>query len=617
MKMVPDFLFMSIIVIIITLSSVPVFKSWSKLNFDNDFFQYASRHEAIRKSLIEYHTFPMRSHWLGGGFPTLGDPEDPTLNPLVLLTILFNPIIGLKLIVFFSLLIGGLATYVFTRCILGYTEWGSLFSALVFGLSLFVPLRVQDGNPNEVYATFLPLCLLLIGLACRGHKFPIIVLPIVFYTMLSDGKLNCFMGMFYVGLVCLFNLVPRFGVFPKDKLIDRIDARPLKVFILAISITFFVGMVRILPAVEHINEKGGLGNIDLFFYTETYNFFGYTFERLWQETIGWKGRQGLVTVGWLPVLLFVVATFVFWRKSLPWGVVLVLFAWLALANNVSVDLFELLWHLPIFNAVRQPIKYFSFQIVFTIAVASGQFFVLLKRLSPRWLEHVIALILIILGIVFLYPRIEKIQSETYNLVCPQSTQLESGFFNIKGWGLKRNRKEPPFAITYFNLLRNIGTIDWYTGVPLAENAIPKYYVDTDNNYLPNPEYRGEAFLLGTDNSVSSEFRPNSISVQVELEKPDILVINQNYHSGWHTDYGKLFNKNGLIALRLDRLGAYQISLRYYSHSFYLGLVITVLSLVVLGWICLAYRRAHLHNWISHPWLFVRCTSRMVFWLIEK
>ena len=126
------------------------------------------------------------------------------------------------------------------------------------------------------------------------------------------------MGMFYVGLVCLFNLVPRFGVFPKDKLIDRIDARPLKVFILVISITFFVGMVRILPAVEHINEKGGLGNIDLFFYTETYNFFGYTFERLWQETIGWKGRQGLVTVGWLPVLLFVASTFVFWRK-VPWA----------------------------------------------------------------------------------------------------------------------------------------------------------------------------------------------------------------------------------------------------------------------------------------------------------
>ena len=364
-------------------------------------------------------------------FPTLGDPEDPTLNPLVLITILFDPIIGFKLIVFFALLVGGLATYVFARCILGYTQWGSLFSALVFGLSLFVPLRVQDGNPNEVYATFLPLCLLLIGLACRGYKLSIIILPIVFYTMLSDGKLNCFMGMFYVGLVCLLNLIPGFGIFPKSKSVDRIDTQPIKVFLLAIGITFFVGMVRILPAVEHINEKGGLGNIDLFCYTETYNFSGYTFERLWQETIGWKGKQGLVTVGWLPVLLFVIVTFVFWRKSLLWGIVLILFGWLALANNISIDLFELLRHLPIFNAVRQPIKYFSFQIVFTIAIASGQFFVLLRRLHPRWSEHLIAVILITLGIGFLYPRVAKIQSETYNFVRPQLTQSKSGFFNVK------------------------------------------------------------------------------------------------------------------------------------------------------------------------------------------
>ena len=308
---------------------------------------------------------------------------------------------------------------------------GITFFGIGFWLKFIRSVRVQDGNPNEVYAAFLPLCLLLIGLACRGYKLSIIILPIVFYTVLSDGKLNCFMGMFYVGLVCLLNLIPGFGIFPKSKSVDRIDTQPIKVFLLAIGITFFVGMVRILPAVEHINEKGGLGNIDLFFYTETYNFSGYIFERLWQETIGWKGKQGLVTVGWLPVLLFVIVTFVFWRKSLLWGIVLILFVWLVLANNISIDLFELLWHLPIFNAVQQPIKYFSFQIVFTIAIASGQFFVLLRRLHPRWSEHLIAVILITLGIGFLYPRVAKIQSETYNFVRPQLTQSKSGFFNVK------------------------------------------------------------------------------------------------------------------------------------------------------------------------------------------
>ena len=617
MKITPDFLAVITIVIIITLSSVPVFKSRSKLNFDVDFFQYASRHEAIRKSLIEYQTFPMRSHWLGGGFPTLGDPEDPTLNPLVLITILFNPIIGLKLIVFFALLIGGVATYALARCVLGYTKWGALFSALIFSLSLFVPLRVQDGNPNEVYAAFLPLCVLLIGLACRGYKLSIVILPVVFYTMLSDGKLNCFMGMFYIGVICLLSLIPRAGIFAGNKSVDQVDAQPLKVFLLAISITFLVGMVRILPAIEHINDKGGLGNIDLFFYAETYSFSGYEFERLWQETIGWKGRQGLVTIGWLPVLLFVIAMFVFWRKSLPWVIVLVLFGWLALANNISLDLFEILWRLPIFNAVRQPIKYFSFQIVFTISIASGQCFVLLKRFHPQWLEHVISVILIILGVGFLYPKMIKIQRETYNFAHSQLSQSKAGFFNVKGWDLKRNRKEPSLAVTYSNLLRNIGTIDWYTGVPLEENAVPKYFVDADNNYLLNPDYRGEAFLLGSDNNVSSEFRPNSISIAVDLKKPDILIINQNYHSDWYTDQGELFNKNGLIALRLDQTGVYQIHLRYYSRSFYLGLVITVFSVAILGWVCFVYRTALLHNWVSHRSPLLRYSSRMVLWLIER
>ena len=149
MRMIPDFLSISIIVIIITLSSVPVFKSWSKLNFDVDFLQYASRHETIRKSLIEYHTFPTRSHWLGGGFPTLGDPEDPTLNPLVLITILFDPIIGLKLIVFFALLIGGLATYCFCTLHPRIYTVGITFFGIGFWLKFICSIASPRWKPQR------------------------------------------------------------------------------------------------------------------------------------------------------------------------------------------------------------------------------------------------------------------------------------------------------------------------------------------------------------------------------------------------------------------------------------------------------------------------------------
>ena len=108
-----------------------------------------------------------------------------------------------------------------------------------------------------------------------------------------------------------------------------------------------------------------------------------------------------------------------------------------------------------------------------------------------------------------------------------------------------------------------------------------------------------------------------ISIAVDLKKPDILIINQNYHSDWYTDQGELFNKNGLIALRLDQTGVYQIHLRYYSRSFYLGLVITVFSVAILGWVCFVYRTALLHNWVSHRSPLLRYSSRMVLWLIER
>ncbi len=189
-----DLLAYAILSLVMTLASIAPLTSGSWLNFNSDFFLYASRHEAVRKSILEYHQFPLRSHWFGGGYPTLGDPEDPSLNPLVLISILFGSVMGLKIIVFLALLVGSLSTYALARSILGYTWWGSLFAGLIFGTSLFVPLRIQDGSPNEVYAAFLPLCLLLIGWACRGRRTALLILPFAFYIMLSDGKLTLTQG---------------------------------------------------------------------------------------------------------------------------------------------------------------------------------------------------------------------------------------------------------------------------------------------------------------------------------------------------------------------------------------------------------------------------------------
>ena len=615
-----DILAYGVIFLVITLSSIPPLTSGGKLNLNADFFQYASRHESVRKSLLEYHTFPLRAYWFGGGFPTLGDPEDPSLNPLVILSVVFGTVTGLKLITYLALLVAGLGTYALARYILGYTRWGALFCGLIFGTSLFVPLRILDGNPNEVYAAFLPLCMLLIGLASRGRKIALLILPFVFYTMLSDGKLNFFTTVSYVGIFCLLDIFPPFSTLVEPNSLRKFDIRPVKILLLALCVTALIGMIRILPALELINAKGGLRHIDLFFHPKTYRpegVYAYTFEQLWQETLGWKESMGLVTIGFLPVVLFVIALFTFGRKSAPWGINLVLFSWLLLAHNAPVDLLKPLWKLPIFNALYRPYKYFSFQIPFTFAVASGQCFWILTKLRPRWLEHLCAIALIIIGVWFLYPKMAKVQRDTYTFDTPaEFLTPEEQFFNVQGKNLPRGRTRPFRAATYLNLLRNVGTVDWYTGIPIAENAIPKYFVDADNNYIQNPEYRGEFFFLESENTATGAFGPNSITVSVNIQTSGTLIINQNYHRDWHTNHGELLNKDGLIALRLSKIGSYAVHLQYISRSFYAGLAISILSLISLGVICWTYLTGRLLFWSQYASPFIKRGSQIILWLMN-
>jgi hypothetical protein len=615
-----DIIAYSIIALAIILVSIPPLSSGYKLNFNDDFFQYAGRHEAVRKAILEYHTFPLRSFWFGGGYPTIGDPEDPTMNPLTLITIVFGSVIGLKVIPFIAMLIAGLATYALARYILRYTFWGSLFSGLMFGLSLFIPLRIQDGNPNEVYAAFLPLCLLLIGLACRGKKVAILILPFVFCTMLSDGKLSALMAIFYIGILCLFDVIPLFDTFRTPEEPRKTNIKPIKVIILVLVITFFIGMMRILPAFDLISSKGGLGHIDLYFQPKAYTPEGvpaYTYPQLWQESLGWKGTIGLVTVGWLPVVLSLISFYIFRRQSFPWGINLILFSWLILAHNAPVDLLKILWNVPIFSALYRPYKYFSFQIAFTFAIVAGQFFWLLARMRPRWLEHIVAILLIVVGVWFLYPKALKIQKETYTYQLPaEMTVKQDEFYNIQGKDIVRNRKEPINSLTYTNLIRNTGTTDWHTGIPIAENAIPKFFIDVKGTMIPNPQYKGEAYFLDPKNLAEVYFQPNSMIVQVSLQKPDVLIINQNYHRDWHTDHGVLSEKNGLIALQLDEVGVYNITLHYISRSFYIGLAVSIISLFIIIIISLSYRSGRLARYSVDAPIPVRLLSRFLLWLVR-
>ena len=151
----------------------------------------------LEKAFLSTILFPCDRIGLAAAFRHWGIPRSNTESARTVFCNL-RSVIGIKLITYFAIIVGGLSTYALARFVLGYTRYGAVFSGVIYGVSLFVPLRVYSGNPNEVYAAFLPLCVLLIGLACKGKTSALIILPFVMYTMLSDGKLTGLMAIFYV-----------------------------------------------------------------------------------------------------------------------------------------------------------------------------------------------------------------------------------------------------------------------------------------------------------------------------------------------------------------------------------------------------------------------------------
>lgn len=582
---------LAIIFVVVTLESLPALLSGDKLIPNGDFFQFAARHEAVRKSLLEYHEFPLRSHWFGGGYPTLGDPEDPALNPLVTLTIVFGAVLGLKLITYLALLVGGLGMYGFTRVALGYTRWGALFSGLVFGSALFVPMRVADGNPNEVYAAFIPLCLLLLSLARNGSRAALAALVGVLYTMLSDGKMTAIAGMTFMGIVCLIDCTPW-----SQALSSRPTAwrrRTLGLLIAAVALTACVGLARFLPAHELLSSHGGVKQM-LPSHPKVYTpdwIYIYDVERLWRDVVSWKGSIGLVTIGWLPVVLSACALIAFPAQTWAWGLTMFVFAWLSIGYQAApLDLLRVSWNLPILDTAYRPNKYYTFQIVFVLALLAGRSFALLERLRRRTLEGAVAITLIAVGLVTLYPKAAAIQRDTYTQAPPAGEGYSSaGFFQVSGRDLKRNRFGPPRSLSYFNLRQNVGTIDWYTGIPLSAYATPKLFVLSDDSYVANPDYRGEAYFLEGSASGSvigtTDLSPNAVTLEVDVMAPGTLVINQNFHPDWRSDKGVVKPLDGLLALELRETGRYRVTLHYRGRRFFLGLVSScvILAALWLAW----------------------------------
>ncbi len=121
---------------------------------DNDWFTDRTYDVLARDALLHHHQLPIRSHLLGGGFPTIGHPFDGSWAPTLLPVILFGDVIGVKVNLLLLMLLGAWGMWGLARGWLGVGPPAAALAALGFAFSGWLPSMMLVG--------FYPQCLYLL-----------------------------------------------------------------------------------------------------------------------------------------------------------------------------------------------------------------------------------------------------------------------------------------------------------------------------------------------------------------------------------------------------------------------------------------------------------------------
>ena len=580
-----------LIVGLIIIFFLPVFMRIKNIYRQRDWLECSAYHASARKIIVDHRQIPLRSPYFEGGYPMIGYPEDPSLNPVFLFTLIFGEVVGMKLIMLFHYLIGGAGMYYLTREVLKFTFLGALLATLVFTFGNWLPSRMADGNFEEAYFFTFPLVLAFFLKSEKDKRYLIYAVFVLALTIFT-GKYVFPICLLYLGL---FALLKSFTL--KERRLSINFALPKNLVIIMVLVVMLAS-VKVIPMVDllsRVSVKVG----DTYAHDHQYN---------WQ-TLGTslvKNRISLESnyVGVLP-LVMCGAGFVFYFKELKrFIILLIIFIFLAMGPNAPINLYDIIRKFPPFDAMHYPLKYFNFFIMFSICLGAGKSLQLLGKIKGRKWSHTAGAALILLSVGPLFSGNLKVYDSMFLDEMPKMKKAEK-FHQVRLKNEFRRRKDDTHP--YFNVLKNIGTIGGcindqvvlpkplHPRVPIRP-VVPKYIVNSNRKML-NPNYRGLVFFLNKSNQAELiHFSPNEIRVKVSVRRPDFLLINQNYHRNWRTNVGHLrpyqlkeapwaeVPYKGLLAVMLKEKGDFRVRLTYSVPFFYLGLVIssaTFIFLVVL------------------------------------
>ncbi|MFH2036016.1 MAG: hypothetical protein ABIJ45_06400 [Candidatus Zixiibacteriota bacterium] len=533
--------------------ALPFLLKWNSIGV-GDWELFVTMAAIPQKTIFYFGQFPFWNPYLGGGNILFAHPEVGILSPFFILITIFGPIVGIKLQMMIAYFLGFYGTYLFARKI-GISNISSYLVALVYFGSSYFALHFSIGHVPFTHFCFLPWFIYCILKIEENWKYIFGASVSIALIILGNGAAVPFLyTVFFAGLFLLLYSI------------EKKQYHFLKNYIFSIIIGLFLASVKFIPMFIYLiqNKWEGMAADATppgFLFDAFFSFNQAIFKTMkTAEHWGWHEYSAYISP--LVVILAVIALIYSFKKTRIYLILTLFFFILGLGHFSSISLWGIVTGLPGFSSLRSPARAFQFVILSVgIISAFGLDYILYKCSSIIKNIKLYAFIFIAI-IIMSYFWINLPAFKSIDYKTPASVRFSTEFHNIVG---------DKFNI-YNAFQKNEGslTAPWLSA-----------YKESRGIVTPNNQVMMEYPIQGQLRVKSRHYTPNRVDYEIIPSSPGELLLGIGYDEGWSADDGRLlYESNGLIALHFnqnDRL----ITLRYRTPYFYLGLIISLLTLAVI------------------------------------